>query len=103
MCYQTIMLRWFAAVLIAPTLAWAGDEVAKAPGEFVPMDGVEYYCTDASGRRVELGQIICITAGCQTWMAKCDMSVNVTTWRKTQDGCLAASLMDRLKAFKPSV
>ena len=97
------MRRWIAALLFAPTLTWAGEDTAKAPGEFVPMDGVEYYCTDAMGQRAELGTVICVTAGCQTWMARCDMSVNVTTWRKTQDGCLAASVMDRLKAIKPLI
>ena len=97
------MNRWMAAFCVAPSLLWAGEDSAKAPGAFVPMPGVEYYCTDATGARVELGQVICITAGCQTWMARCDMSVNVPTWRKTQDGCLGASVRQRLELLKPAV
>jgi len=66
---------------------------------YPPMPGVDYYCTDADGLRYEIGQVTCITASCETWMAKCDMSQNNTTWRKISDGCPTASLLDRLRAL----
>ena len=56
---------------------------------------------------MELGEVLCITAGCQTWMARCDMSVNSPTWRKIQDGCPGASsgvsVYDRLQQAQPPV
>jgi hypothetical protein len=55
--------------------------------DYTRLPGVEYYCTDAEGKRRELGEVICITASCQSWMARCDMSLNSPTWRKMQDGC----------------
>ena len=68
--------------------------------EFTPMPGVEYFCTGSSGERYELGEVICITASCQTWTARCDMSQNIAMWRKTQDGCPAVSLDRRLTRLK---
>lgn len=70
-------------------MALAGPAGAQ---EFQQMPGVEYYCTGSGGERYELGAIICITASCQTWTARCDMSLNIPMWRKTQDGCPAVSL-----------
>lgn len=57
------------------------------------LPGVDYYCTGSSGERHELGAVICISASCQTWMARCAMSLNSPTWRKIQDGCPGASLL----------
>ena len=58
------------------------------------------------GERRELGEVICITASCQTWTAKCDMSLNNVMWRKLQDGCPAASVdpspSERLQRLFPS-
>ena len=65
-----------------------------------PMPGVEYFCTGANGERYELGEVICITASCQSWMARCDMSLNNPMWRKVSEGCPGASILDRLKATR---
>lgn len=89
------------ALLFLPTLALAEDVPAKTVDLYPPMAGVDYFCTDADGRRLEIGQVICITASCNTWMAKCDMSLNNPMWRKVQDGCPAVSLIDRLKQSRP--
>lgn len=73
---------------------------------YPPLPGIEYYCTDSTGARVELGQILCFTASCQTWMARCEMTASnrMAMWRKLQDGCPAASVerspITRLKALK---
>ena len=71
------------------------DKSANAP----PLPKIELYCTDAQGERRELGEVICITASCQTWMAKCDMSLNNVMWRKLQDGCPTADLRIRIRTL----
>ena len=58
------------------------------------------------GERVELGQVICVTASCQVWMARCEMTASnrMAMWRKVQDGCPAVEdqgLLERFKALKP--
>ena len=76
---------------------------------YPPLPGVEYFCTDAEGQRIDVGGVICITASCQTWMARCEMtsSNRMAIWRKTQDGCpgasLDAGLLNRLEALQPAV
>lgn len=69
------------------------------------MPGVEYFCTDSYGERVEIGGVICVSASCQTWMARCEKahSNGTAMWRKLQDGCPAAdagSVLARLEALK---
>jgi len=71
------------------------DKSANAP----PLPKIELYCTDAQGERRELGEVICISASCQTWTAKCDMSLNNVMWRKLHDGCLAADLRTRIRTL----
>lgn len=70
-----------------------------------PLPVIEYYCTDSVGARREMGEVICITASCQTWLAKCDMSLNNPMWRKIQDGCPTATaeptLIERIKRLTP--
>lgn len=72
---------------------------------YPPLPGVEYYCTDSVGDRVEVGQVICITASCQTWMARCEMTASnrMAIWRKLQDGCPGVSVQGRLQRLKPAV
>lgn len=53
---------------------------------------VDCFCTDTQGLRVELGETICLTVGGRAFMAQCDMSLNVPTWRETGQGCLSSSL-----------
>ena len=59
---------------------------------------IECYCTDRQGARVELGQIICLQVDGRMFMARCEMSLNVPTWRDTGTGCLSSAL-DRLMAL----
>ena len=53
---------------------------------------VDCYCTDTQGLRVELGEVICLTVGGRSFMAQCDMSLNVPTWRETGQGCLSSEV-----------
>lgn len=55
---------------------------------------VECYCTDTSGARVEMGELICLRVDGKMFMAKCAMSLNVPIWRKVSDGCLSSSLTE---------
>lgn len=55
------------------------------------------YCTDGSGSRVELGEIICLRVDGRMFMAQCQMSLNVPMWREVNPGCLSSGLMQRLQ------
>ncbi|MEX0278388.1 MAG: hypothetical protein AB3N19_12780 [Ruegeria sp.] len=55
------------------------------------------YCTDKSGTRVELGEMICLQVDGRMFMAQCQMSLNVPMWREVQEGCLSS----RLQQSKP--
>jgi hypothetical protein len=85
------MLRLAAPLLLLPGLAPAEEAPAPFTG-YPPMEGVDYYCNDRDGIRHELGEVICVTAGCDSWTARCDMSLNSPTWRRIGDGCPGASL-----------
>ncbi|MEX0320322.1 MAG: hypothetical protein AB3N21_20410 [Ruegeria sp.] len=50
------------------------------------------YCTDRSGARVELGEMICLQVDGRMFMAQCQMSLNVPMWREVQEGCLSSGL-----------
>lgn len=55
-----------------------------------PKDGFRYpdcFCTDSTGKRIEIGQTTCLQIGSQTFTAQCGMSLNNPTWRRISDGC----------------
>ena len=92
------MLRVLAVLLLiaSPVSAEGFKKRAKAEN-MPPLPIIEFYCTGSSGERYELGDVICIAASCQTWMARCDMSQNNVMWRKMQDGCPTASAAPSLQ------
>ncbi len=49
-------------------------------------------CRNRDGARYELGQVACIRVGEITYMARCEMNLNVTTWKKLRDGCPTAEI-----------
>ncbi|QFT80648.1 hypothetical protein FIU89_08510 [Roseovarius sp. THAF27] len=51
---------------------------------------VECYCTDKSGARIEMGETVCMQVDGRSFMAQCQMSLNVPMWRKVSDGCLSS-------------
>jgi len=69
-------------VLASPSLAdgMMGDKV------------IDCYCTNKTGSRVELGEMTCLNVDGKTFMAHCQMSLNVPMWRKITDGCLSSFL-----------
>lgn len=48
------------------------------------------FCTDKTGARVELGQVICMNVGGRSFMARCEMSLNNPMWRETGDSCITS-------------
>ncbi|MEO9514829.1 MAG: hypothetical protein ABJH45_00710 [Paracoccaceae bacterium] len=53
---------------------------------------IDCYCTDRSGDRIELGQMICLQVDGRMFMAQCQMSLNVPMWREVSSGCASSSL-----------
>lgn len=49
-------------------------------------------CRNRDGSKLELGQTVCIRVGDVSYLARCEMDLNVTTWRKLRDGCPEARL-----------
>ena len=56
-------------------------------------------CRNRDGSKLEIGQTVCIRVGDVAYLARCEMELNVTTWRKIRDGCPEA----RLSLDKPSI
>ena len=46
---------------------------------------------------MELGETICLRVDGRAYMAQCDMSLNVPTWRDTGQGCLSSEHVPRLR------
>ncbi|MBO9435294.1 hypothetical protein J7394_13840 [Ruegeria sp. R13_0] len=65
-----------------------------ARADYVGPDGKvrDCYCTDKSGSRIELGQMICLQVDGRIFTAQCQMSLNVPMWREVQEGCLSSDL-----------
>ena len=55
---------------------------------------VECYCTDSTGGRIELGEMICLHVGGRSFMAQCQMSLNNPMWREISEGCLSSSVRE---------
>ncbi|NRP73422.1 hypothetical protein ILFOPFJJ_04326 [Ensifer psoraleae] len=49
-------------------------------------------CRNRDGSKYELGQTACIRVGGISYLARCEMNLNVTTWKKLRDGCPTAQL-----------
>ena len=60
------------------------------------------YCTDKSGARVELGEMICLQVDGRMFMAQCQMSLNVPMWREVQEGCLSSGLPSDWPDLEPA-
>ncbi|THD73471.1 hypothetical protein E7681_12325 [Thalassobius vesicularis] len=58
---------------------------------------VDCYCTDSQGKRIELGETICLQVDGRMFMAQCQMSLNVPMWREVAQGCLSSSLRQSLQ------
>lgn len=72
------------AMLLLAAAAVAADSVAAAEPE------VRCACRNKDGSKYTLGQIACIRVGGVSYLARCEMNLNVLTWRKLRDGCPTA-------------
>ncbi len=59
------------------------------------------YCTDKSGSRIELGEMICLQVDGRMFTAQCQMSLNVPMWREVQEGCLSSGLQQSKPPVDP--
>lgn len=50
-------------------------------------------CRNRDGSKYELGQVACLRVDGGTYLARCEMNLNVTTWKKLRDGCPTAAGM----------
>ncbi len=84
-------MRALILILIAAP-ALADGPVPRQGQTIAPPKAVECYCTDKTRQRLELGQTTCLQVGGQTFLAQCQMSLNVPMWRRISDGCPTSSL-----------
>ena len=83
--------RIATAITLAMILS-AGSHRVQNPNFTQPpaKEGYSYpdcYCTDSTGKRVEMGQTACLQIGSRQVLARCDISVNNPTWRYKSEGC----------------
>jgi hypothetical protein len=64
--------------------------IATTSGATPAPKAADCYCTDGEGRRVEMGERICLTVDGRSFTAECGMSLNSPAWRKVADGCLSS-------------
>lgn len=77
-------MKWITLLLITATPALSdGTYNGKT---------VDCYCTDRTGSRIELGEMICLQVDGRMFMAQCQMSLNVPMWREISEGCMSSSL-----------
>ncbi|AYG58843.1 hypothetical protein QD460_31865 [Rhizobium jaguaris] len=57
--------------------------IASAPA----MAGQNCYCKNKDGTLHAVGELACMTVDGKSYLAQCQMNLNVTSWSKLQDGC----------------
>lgn len=73
------------------TVGWADSATKNTAAP--PLPEISCYCTDKTGGRVELGQVVCLQVGGRRFTARCEMSLNNPMWREQADGCLSSHLL----------
>lgn len=66
--------------------------VSVFAGMFPDVSPASCTCRNRDGSKFELGQTVCIRVGDVAYLARCEMALNVTTWRKLRDGCPEARM-----------
>jgi len=51
------------------------------------LAGENCYCKNTDGKQHAVGEVACMTVGGKSYLAQCEMNLNVTSWSKLQDGC----------------
>lgn len=76
------MVRIVALLVLCPAAALADATIGGKT--------VDCYCTDQTGSRIELGEVICLEVNGRMFTAQCQMSLNVPMWRELRAGCLSS-------------
>jgi hypothetical protein len=88
LAYDTLgLMRKVLTALFALSAFSVSADVTSPSGKTV-----DCYCTDKSGGRIELGQMICLQVDGRMFMAQCQMSLNSPMWREVAPGCLSSEL-----------
>lgn len=70
-------------------------------------EAADCYCTDQTGGRVEMGEVICLHVDGRAFLARCEMSLNNPMWRDLKTGCLSSEVspgpLDILESLKQDV
>lgn len=81
-------MKRFLAIFLAVSLTGpALADVITPKGKVI-----DCFCTDKTGNRVELGEYICLHVDGRSFMAQCQMSLNVPMWREISPGCLSSQV-----------
>ncbi|KEA07101.1 hypothetical protein CN09_09035 [Rhizobium rhizogenes] len=51
------------------------------------LAGQDCYCKNSDGKQHAIGEIACMTVDGKSYLAQCEMNLNVTSWSKLQEGC----------------
>ncbi|MFQ6552067.1 hypothetical protein AAD018_006935 [Aestuariibius insulae] len=61
------------------------------------------YCTDREGSRIDLGEQTCLFVDGRSFMAQCQMSLNVPIWRDIGEACVVGERqLDAPASVSPS-
>jgi len=87
--YYDVIMRDRRGRLLA-VIAAVVTLVAADAGFAAPPD-TRCTCRNRDGSKYELGQTACLRVDGNAYLARCEMNLNVTTWKKLRDGCPTAS------------
>lgn len=51
------------------------------------LAGENCYCKNTDGKQHAVGEVACMTVDGKSYLAQCEMNLNVTSWSKLQEGC----------------
>ncbi len=88
LAYGTLIPMRKVLTAIAVTLPFIAQADVTSPSGKT----VDCFCTDKSGARVELGEMICLQVDGRMFMAQCQMSLNNPMWREVAPACLSSKL-----------
>ncbi|AYG65899.1 MULTISPECIES: hypothetical protein [unclassified Rhizobium] len=67
------------------------------------LAGENCYCKNTDGKQHAVGEVACMTIGDRSYLAQCEMNLNVTSWAKLQDGCpVTERVLWRQSAWHPA-
>ncbi len=87
------------AAILFPAMLLAGIVMMPGMVHAAPPDA-GCTCRNRDGSKHEIGETVCIRAGNTAYLARCEMELNVTTWRRLQDGCPTAGLRNSQTSFQ---